>query len=267
MIQADMTLLPSSESLTTDNRIIPDWPAPATVSALLTTRNGGISQPPYTSLNLGDHVGDDPAAVIENRALLRQILPDEPRWLKQVHGTTILDADNPDIFADGAPGYDAAISQHTHTVCVVMTADCLPILLCDEAGSIVAAIHAGWRGLSAGVIENTVRTITARSAGARLMAWIGPAIGPGHFEVGNEVRDTFIQHDKQSALAFTPSPDQSHHRWMANLFLLARQRLAAAGVRQVYGDNECTFSNPSRFFSYRRDGTTGRMAALIWLTA
>lgn len=261
-----MTLLPSSAHPAND-WIIPDWPAPATVRALLTTRNGGVSQPPYTSLNLGDHVGDDPAAVIQNRALLRQMLPAEPRWLRQVHSTTVLDADNPDMLSRYASGCDAIISQHVHTVCVVMTADCLPILLCDEAGSIVAAIHAGWRGLSAGVIESTARTITAKTSNASLMAWIGPAIGPDHFEVGNDVRDTFIQHDKQSALAFTPSPDQNHHRWMADLFLLARQRLAAAGVRQVYGSNECTFSNPSRFFSYRRDGTTGRMAALIWLTA
>lgn len=258
--------LPSFTHAAANDWITPDWPVPKNVHALFTTRNGGISQPPYASLNLGDHVGDNPAAVAHNRILLRQMLPDEPRWLKQVHGTAVIGADNGSIPAECTPECDAIISQQAHTVCVVMTADCLPVLLCDEAGSIVAAVHAGWRGLATGVIENTVRAMTAKTGGARLMAWTGPAIGPAHFEVGSEVRAAFLQHDNQSALAFTPSPDQPHH-WMADLFLLARQRLIAAGVRQVYGNNECTFSNPLRFFSYRRDGTTGRMAALIWLTA
>lgn len=238
--------------------ITPDWPAPRNVRALFTTRTGGMSSGPYTSLNLGDHVGDDPSTVKQNRALLRRILPGEPRWLKQVHGTTPVRADDYDC----AAGSDAAFSQLPDTVCAVLTADCLPVFLCDAAGSTVGIVHAGWRGLAAGVIERTIAEMDGKNS--PLMAWLGPAIGPAHFEVGEEVRQAFIIHDKKSALAFTL---RDNGKWSADIFLLAQQRLTEAGVTEVYGGGVCTFSDPARFFSYRRDGSTGRMAGLIWLTA
>ena len=238
--------------------ITPDWPAPRNVRALFTTRTGGMSSGPYASLNLGDHVGDDPSSVKQNRALLRRILPGEPRWLKQVHGTTPVRVDDYDC----AAGSDAAFSQQPGTVCAVLTADCLPIFLCDSAGSTVGIVHAGWRGLAAGVIERTIAEMGGESS--RIMAWLGPAIGPAHFEVGEEVRQAFIEHDEKSAPAFTA---RDNGKWSADIFLLAQQRLTEAGVTEVYGGGVCTFSGPARFFSYRRDGSTGRMAGLIWLTA
>lgn len=238
--------------------ITPNWPAPCNVRALFTTRTGGMSSGSYTSLNLGDHVGDDPSTVKQNRALLRDILPGEPRWLKQVHGTMPVRVDDYDCSA----GSDAAFSQQPGIVCAVLTADCLPVFLCDAAGSTVGIAHAGWRGLAAGVIERTIAEMAGESS--RILAWLGPAIGPTHFEVGEEVRQAFINHDKKSALAFTA---RDNGKWSADIFLLARQRLAEAGVMEVYGGGVCTFSDPTRFFSYRRDGSTGRMAGLIWLTA
>ena len=238
--------------------ITPDWPAPGNVRALFTTRNGGVSSGPYASLNLGDHVGDDPAAVKQNRVLLRGILPSEPRWLKQVHGTTPVRVDDYDC----AAGSDAAFSQRTDTVCAALTADCLPVFLCDAAGSTVGIVHAGWRGLAAGVIERTIAEMSVKNS--PLMAWLGPAIGPGHFEVGAEVRQAFIEHDRKSAPAFTA---RNNGKWSADIFLLAQQRLTEAGVTEVYGGGVCTFSDPARFFSYRRDGNTGRMAGFIWLAA
>ena len=237
--------------------ITPDWPAPRNVRALFTTRNGGVSSGAYASLNLGDHVGDGPSAVRQNRSLLRRVLPSEPRWLKQVHGTTPIQVDDADTVVEG----DAAFSQRPGTVCAVLVADCLPVLLCDRAGSVIGVAHAGWRGLAAGVIERTVLSMGNKQT--PLMAWLGPAIGPGRFEVGGEVRQAFIEHDKNAAVAFAP---RENKKWLANLYLLARQRLAEAGVTEVYGGGECTFSDPARFFSYRRDGNTGRMAGLIWLT-
>ena len=246
--------------------IIPDWPAPGNVKALFTTRNGGVSSGRYTSLNLGDHVGDDPPAVMRNRAVLRRILPDEPQWLRQVHGTTpvMIDAHDRTTPCDG----DAAFSRGTGTVCAVLVADCLPILLCDHAGTMVGVIHAGWRGLAEGVIERTVSKIGQTSGtNARIMAWLGPAIGPHHFEVGEEVRQAFIKRDTESVSAFMPHHAPNNSKWLADLFLLARQRLVKAGVTEIYGGGECTYSDPARFFSYRRDGNTGRMAGLIWLAA
>ncbi|KIO49897.1 peptidoglycan editing factor PgeF [Nitrosospira sp. NpAV] len=243
--------------------ITPGWPAPGNVKALFTTRNGGTSSGPYASFNLGDHVGDDPKIVEQNRALLRRILPAEPRWLKQVHGTTPVRIDQYDCSApcDG----DAAFSRCAGNVCAVLVADCLPILFCDHAGTVAGVIHAGWRGMAGGVIERTLSRISPTGGiDIRIMAWLGPAIGPSHFEVGEEVRQAFIEHDKISAIAFLPH--RAHGgKWLADLFLLARQRLAEAGVTEVYGGGECTFSDPERFFSYRRDGNTGRMAGLIWL--
>lgn len=236
--------------------IVPDWPAPAGVRALVTTRAGGVSLPPWDSLNLGDHVGDDPAAVAENRRRLRAHLPAEPLWLRQVHGVRCIDA------ARAAPGAeaDAVRARVPGVVCAVLTADCLPVLICDEAGTAVAAAHAGWRGLAAGVIEATVAALGL--PGERLMAWLGPAIGPERFEVGGEVRAAFVAQDAGAAAAFAAQPDG---KWLCDLYALARRRLAALGVHRVAGADFCTVNDAGRFFSYRRDGASGRMATLIWL--
>jgi YfiH family protein len=246
--------------------IVPDWPAPPNVTALFTTRDGvmGSSRSAYASFNLGDHVGDNPMAVKKNRSALRRFLPNEPRWLKQVHGATVVRVDGHDCAVPPStpPVGDAAFSRHPGTVCAVLVADCLPILLCDHAGTVVAVVHAGWRGLAEGVIERTVCVIGTLPA--RLIAWLGPAIGPNHFEVGEEVRQTFITNDERSGAAFIPH-NSREDKWFADLFLLARQRLQKAGVPEIYGGRICTFSDPARFYSYRRDGNCGRMAGLIWL--
>ncbi len=201
-----------------------------------------------------------PLNVEKNRSLLRHVLPGEPTWLKQVHGTAAVNADNDSCMAPCIG--DAAFSRRPGNVCAVLVADCLPILVCDRAGRMVGVIHAGWRGMAEGVIE---RTLSETGAGnTRMMAWLGPAIGPNHFEVGEEVRQAFMRHDAKAAMAFTPHPRNSA-KWLADLFTLARQRLVKAGVDQIHGGGECTFSDPTSFFSYRRDGKTGRMAGLIWL--
>lgn len=236
--------------------IRPDWPAPANVRACATTRAGGVSRGSWQGLNLGDHVDDDPVAVAENRALLAAELglPAEPHWLSQVHGTRV-------CLPDEAPACaDACFENRPGRVCAIMTADCLPVLFCNAAGTRVAAAHAGWRGLLAGVLENTVAAFD--DPGGRVLAWLGPAIGPAAFEVGDEVRDAFVAASASAGRHFRASESG---RWLADLYGLARDRLAAAGVRQVSGGGLCTFSDPQRFFSYRRDGVTGRMASLIWL--
>jgi polyphenol oxidase len=235
--------------------IIPDWPAPANVRAFVTTRAGGVSSGPYASLNLGDQVGDDPAAVAENRRRLRAHLPAAPRWLRQVHGTRCIDA----APARTNEEADGAFARQPGIVCAVLSADCLPVLLCDTAGTVVAAAHAGWRGLAAGVIETTVRSMNVPAA--QLMAWLGPAIGPENFAVGADVRAAFIAHDPQAGSAFTR---QANGQWHGDLYRLARQRLAALDVRRIAGGDFCTVRDAPRFFSYRRDGVTGRMASLIW---
>lgn len=246
--------------------IIPDWPASVNVRALQTTRDGGVSVGAYATLNLGDHVGDDPVAVARNRALLRATLPAEPVWLKQVHGNVVADADR----TVGVPEADAALARQTGKVCAVMTADCLPLLLCDEAGTVVAAAHAGWRGLAGGVVEATVKAMNV--APERLLVWLGPAIGPQAFEVGEEVRQAFMAHDPEAAKAFVSRFPIAHHpspttaqKWLADIYLLARQRLALLGVERVYGGGLCTYTDAEHFYSYRRDQATGRMASLIWL--
>jgi YfiH family protein len=245
--------------------IVPRWPAPSNVKALFTTRNGGVGQGSYATLNLGDHVGDDPETVSANRMLLREILPSEPKWLKQVHGKDVLNADHDDCVIP-CPA-DASFSSRPGSVCAVLVADCLPILMCDHEGTLVAAIHAGWRGLATGVIEQAVSEMRGSShANPRLMAWLGPAIGPAHFEVGDEVREAFMARDKLSARAFHRHGGLQTAKWLADLFLLARLTLNRTGITEIYGGEECTFSNPERFFSYRRDGRTGRMAGLIWFT-
>jgi purine-nucleoside/S-methyl-5'-thioadenosine phosphorylase / adenosine deaminase len=240
--------------------IIPDWPAPANIKALQTTRGGGYSQAPYDSLNFGDHVGDDPMAVAKNRQSLR--LPSEPVWLQQVHGIEVVLAEQ----AACLPSADATVSFHTGAVCAVMTADCLPVLLCDRAGTVVAAVHAGWRGLADGVIEAAVTKMQV--APDSLMAWLGPAIGPQAFEVGDDVKHAFVTHDAAAESAFTPvahSSSSDEQKYLADIYLLARQRLNALGIIDIYGGGLCTYNDSERFFSFRRDGKTGRMATLIWM--
>jgi len=237
--------------------IIPDWPAPANVRALQTTRHGGSSVSPYDSFNLGSHVGDNPLAVSRNRMLLSALCPSEPVWLNQVHGVNVADAGH----AGCQPEVHASVTTHPGAVCVVMTADCLPILLCDDRGTVVGAAHAGWRGLCDGVIETTV--IAMQASPSTLMAWLGPAIGPGEFEVGDEVRAAFVAKQAQAAAAFIPS---KNGKWLADLYQLARLRLNAAGVTRIYGGDLCTYSDSERFYSYRRDGVTGRMGTFIWLS-
>ncbi len=237
--------------------IQPKWPAPEGVRALTTTRQGGVSQAPYDTLNLGDHVGDDPRAVAENRRRLREqlSLPAEPRWLSQVHGCAVADA-----AGEGACEADAAIATAPGQVCAVLTADCLPVLFCDRTGTRVAAAHAGWRGLADGVLEATL--VRLGVAPDEVLAWMGPAIGPAAFEVGDEVREAFIAHDPGAGEALTSAPGG---KWLADLYTLARRRLGAAGVKAVYGGGLCTYSDAERFYSYRRDGVSGRIASLIWI--
>ena len=246
-------------TLSSRDSIVPDWPAPAGVRCLVTTRHGGTSQGVYSSLNLGTHVGDDPGAVASNRAIVMAPIGGRPVWLDQVHGTRVIDASD-FVESDQPPQADAALTRKDGVACTVMTADCLPVLFCDDAGSVVAAAHAGWRGLLAGILEETVAAMDVPAKS--LMAWLGPAIGPNAFEVGDEVRTAFVAVDENAVSAFRPSPSG---KCLADIYLLARQRLAGQGITRVFGGSFCTVSDPERFFSYRRDGQTGRMVSMIWL--
>lgn len=236
--------------------VVPDWPSPPGVHALITTRLGGESTGPYASFNIAAHVGDNPRAVAANRARLRANLPAEPLWLSQVHGTRVVRAEE---VAPGIEG-DAAVAHSENKVLAVLTADCLPVLLCDRAGTAVGIAHAGWRGLAAGVIENTV--VAMQRAPEELLAFLGPAIGPAAYEVGNEVRGAFVAPDADAASAFAP---RREGKLLADLYALARRRLSKAGITSVFGGEHCTFNEPELFFSYRRDAITGRMASVIWL--
>ena len=236
--------------------IVPDWPAPVRVRALATTRAGGVSVPPYDAFNLATHVGDDPLAVNENRRRLCSALPAEPLWLTQVHGTRVVSAEESESGSEA----DACVARSPGRICAVQTADCLPVLFADLAGTVVAAAHAGWRGLAAGVLERTVAAMAV--APKDLIAWFGPAIGPAAFEVGAEVREIFCAADPAAAGAFAAN---DRGRWQCDLAALARLRLAHAGLTRVFGGSLCTYSDSGRFYSYRRDGATGRMASLIWL--
>lgn len=246
--------------------IIPDWPdLPASVGALSTTRRGGASRAPFDDgsgaggLNLGAHVADCQLHVRENRNLLRAVLPAEPAWLTQVHGTAIVDAAG----LSDMPEADASFSTAKGVVCAIMTADCLPVLFCDRLGRVVAAAHAGWRGLSDGILEKTVISMRAAGAG-EITAWLGPAIGPKHFEVGEDVRQKFVAHDASVSGAFKPIAAHEG-KYLADIYALARTRLRQAGVHSISGGGFCTGTDAHRFFSYRRDKVTGRMASLIWL--
>ncbi len=237
--------------------IVPDWPVPGTVRALVTSRAGGVSTGAYASLNLGIAVGDDADAVAQNRARLHRHLPNAPRWLSQVHGVHVVEAD----VVSTPVTADASIARAPEVVCAIQMADCLPVLLAARDGSLVGAAHAGWRGLAAGVIERTVATMAV--APSTLVAWLGPAIGPEAFEVGAEVRDAFLADDPACDAAFRPLREG---KWLADLFALARGRLQRAGIESIHGGGVSTFADPARFFSHRRDRITGRMAALIWLS-
>ena len=234
----------------------PDWPVPVNVIAAVSTRQGGVSQGAYASLNLGSHVGDDPAAVAENRRRFTAAtgLAQAPAWLDQVHGCAVVPA-----AAAVQTRADACWSSTPGIPCAVLTADCLPVLFADQAGSCVAAAHAGWRGLAAGVLESAMAALPVPPS--RLMAWLGPAIGPQAFQVGSEVRAAFVGAAAEDAVAFVPDGD----RWRADLYQLARARLARAGVAAVYGGGLCTVSDAGRFFSHRRDPSSGRFASAIWL--
>jgi len=238
--------------------IVPDWPAPARVRAFVTTRDGGVSEGEFASLNLGTAAGDDPARVEANRLAVRAHLPSSPRWLAQVHGTAVADLD--EAAGAGAAVADAAVTSTPGRVAVVLTADCLPVFLCRDDGSRVAVAHAGWRGLAAGVLENAVAALGGGRE--RVLAWLGPAIGPGAFEVGPEVREAFIAAQGESAQAFAP---RGNGKYLADLYALARLRLGRAGVGAVAGGGYCTFTERERFFSYRRARKSGRLGAFIWL--
>jgi len=243
--------------------LTPDWPAPLWVRACTTTRLGGVSKGVYAGLNLGDHVGDETGAVLINRAMLPTMLgfSESPCWLKQVHGTRVLIAE--ELSSKTIPEADGTCSKTADVVCAILTADCMPILLCDRSGTCVAALHAGWRGLAAGIVEAGVQSLLRWIQNPKdLFAWLGPGIGPSAYEVGEEVRSTFLAADLAAKEAFVPSPSG---RWFANMPMLARRRLACLGVEAVYGGTHCTWTDADRFYSYRREGITGRMVTLIWL--
>lgn len=238
--------------------IVPQWPIPQGVGACSSTRIGGVSLPPYDSLNLGAHCGDNLTHVEENRSVFYAAanLPSKPVWLEQVHGKAVLKLTGEPYVSKRA---DASYSNTPGTVCAVMTADCLPVLLCNKAGTEVAAAHAGWRGLCDGVLEETVACFKDKPE--NIIAWLGPAIGPAAFEVGPEVRDAFMAVDAKAQMAFRPAGD----KYYADIYTLARQRLANVGIENVHGGDRCTHSEAGDFFSYRRDRITGRMASFIWL--
>ena len=247
--------------------ITPDWPAPARVRCAFTLRSGGVSVAPYDSLNVGAHDGDVAEAVAENRRRVREHLglPAEPVWLQQVHGADVVDLDvlGGQARADAAVGTtraDAAVTRVGRRVCVIQVADCMPVLFAARDATAVGAAHAGWRGLAGGVLEQTVRASGVPPAG--LLAWLGPTISQQHFEVGDDVRTAFVSGDSGAASAFVTN---TRGRWQCDLYALARRRLAALGVKDVFGGGWCTYADTARFFSFRRDGQCGRMAALIWL--
>lgn len=242
----------------TASYICPNWPAPSSVRAYVSTRIGGVSRVPFDGLNLGLHVQDDPVAVMQNRQLFASYIdmPNSTTWLNQVHGTDVVSLPCESL-PDSA---DAASSSSVNQVCAVLTADCLPVFFCNQAGTQVAVAHAGWRGLCAGVLESTLAQFEEKDS---VMVWLGPAIGSDAFEVGGEVREAFMSVMADAEAAFTPSKEVG--KWLGDLYLLARQRLAFAGVTHIYGGDYCTFTDAERFYSYRRDGKTGRMASVIWI--
>lgn len=251
------SLHPRLESL-----IYPDWPAPDNVKAVMTTRNGGASVAPFSSMNLGLHVDDDAGSVNQNRASLKQMLalPNEPLWLNQIHGTKIASHQHNQCGDDA----DAIVSHQINDVCAIMTADCLPVLFCNRKGTAVAAAHAGWRGLQSGILEQTVNSMDCHPDD--IIIWLGAAISQDKFEVGEEVRVAFISVHEESEAAFLVSPNDPK-KWFADIYQLARIHLNKVGIKNssIYGGGRCTYNEEALFFSYRRKSRTGRMASLIWL--
>ncbi len=242
------------------NFFIPKWPVPSNIKSMQTIRSGGISEGSHHSFNLAAHVNDDINVVNFNRALLNQHLPSAPYWLSQTHSSDVVELPSPLLNAD------ASFTKDKNIVCIVQTADCLPLLITNNDGTIVAAIHAGWRGLLNGVIENTLHKMNL--PGHEILIWLGPAISQNHFEVGNEVRNSFCEKHDEAKKAFK---SVSNQKWLADIYMLAKMRLHASGVTQIYGasmtEDYCTFAQPKDYFSYRRDGETGRMASLIWIAS
>ena len=254
--------------MSSDSHIQADWPAPGNIRAFTTLRSGpGVSLAPFDSFNLGLRCGDEPAHALQNRERLRAefALPAAPRWLQQVHGIGVERFDGPADDQSGAPAYvdepiaDASVTSCAGTVLAVLTADCLPVVFCNQDGTEIAAAHAGWRGLAGGILEATVRAM--RSPPETVLAWLGPAAGPRVYEIGAEVRDAFLAHDAAADTAFSATCDG---HWLVDLYALARQRLASVGVHRIYGGDLCTISDPKRFYSHRRDQRTGRMATIIF---
>jgi len=246
--------------------IVPDWPAPDFIHAVVTTRAGGVSKPPFDSFNLADHVGDDADDVATNRQLLVEdlALPGSPQWLSQVHGQQV--AKLATLTSTTPIEADASYTAQTENVCAVLTADCLPLLIYDQQQHAIAAAHAGWRGLAGGVIESTLECFLQSDIAVKpenIMVWLGPAISARHFEVGADVYDAFTRTNPSTKQAFEQTSETT---WLADMYILARQRLAKMGVHQVYGGDLCSYAD-SRFYSYRRDKRTGRMASLIWKSA
>jgi YfiH family protein len=258
-----------SASLALDDCLIPDWSAPSPVRALVTTRRGGVSRPPRDSLNLGLHTGDEASDVLANRAALERLAGARLAWLEQVHGREVVDAAEA-LQANSPPCADATVTSEPGVACVVMVADCLPVLFCDTRGRAVGAAHAGWRGLCAGVLEQAAQAVARRAGeGAVVQAWLGPAIGPTAFEVGRDVFDAFVDsapaNERDATVAAFVAHKTAAQKYFADLHALARLRLRRAGVSSVSGVDACTVSDPARFYSYRREPVTGRFAALVWL--
>ena len=255
-------MTPQLENVMSDF-IYPDWPAPDSVKSVMTTRSGGTSLPPFDSMNLGLHVDDDRSIVLENRAVLKKklALPNDPLWLNQVHGTMIA---NHAQFKEGDDA-DAVVSHSVNDVCAIMTADCLPVLLCNKQGTVVAAAHAGWRGLQSGILEKSV--VNMNCDPNDIIAWLGAAISQDSFEVGEEVREAFASVHGESEAAFIRNP-QNNEKWLADIYELAKIHLGKVGISSeaIYGGGRCTYKEDALFFSYRREARTGRMASLIWLS-
>ena len=250
------------------NKIEPSWAVSQRIQAFCTTRQGGLSQSPFNSLNLGLNAGDDSTDVLQNRSILRSTLPAEPLWLKQIHGITVSTPVSRSALGEGPFEADASVTNIPNEVLAILTADCMPVLFTSKSGDVIGAAHAGWRGLSGGVLENTIDEMMALSPGlttSDISAWMGPAIGPSAFEVGEDVLQAFAQQGQDIlSKAFTPIIGTPGKYW-ADLYLLARDRLRTLGIEQIDGGGFCTANDPERFFSYRRDKVTGRFASLIWI--
>lgn len=253
----------------TINRIDPVWVVPPKIKAFCSTRVGGVSKPPFDGLNLGLNAGDDPMNVLQNRNLLRSILPTDPCWLRQIHGVTVSTPATRVTFMGGPYEADASVTNIPNEVLAILTADCMPVLFASKSGDVIGAAHAGWRGLSGGVLENTIREMCALSRDLMpqdITVWMGPAIGPTAFEVGEDVLQAFSGQSKAIlSEAFRPISGSAGKYW-ANLYLLAQDRLRSFGIEQIYGGDFCTVGDPANFYSYRRDKKTGRFASLIWIS-